>query len=131
MTDSSTKARSIENYDFQFSKSEIRPRFMYFFRVSFLTSLDIYNAYFKSHYTRIQRPRDLFSLWELLCLYAIGFCNQVLLHLHSWWSEELCSHQHLFKLLELVFYWDPCKALVTNYVRTYVIHLLGHMWFTC
>ena len=69
----------------------------------------IYKAYFKSHLTRIRRPRVLFSLWEVTCLYAIRFCNQVLLDLHYWWSEELCNQQHPFKLMELVTYWDPCK----------------------
>ena len=64
LIDSLTEGRSIKNYDFQFSKSEFRPSHMDFFRVSFLTTLDIYKAYIKSHFTRIQRPRDLFSLCE-------------------------------------------------------------------
>ena len=62
--DSSTATRSIENYDFRISRSGILPRILYLFRVSFLTTLNIYKTYFKSHHTRIQRPRDLFSLWE-------------------------------------------------------------------
>ena len=62
--DSLIVARSIENYNFRISRSEIQPRLVYLFKVSFLTILDIYKAYFKSRYTQIQRPRDLFSLWE-------------------------------------------------------------------
>ena len=33
---------------------------MYLFKVSFLTTLDIYKDYFKSRHTWIQKPRDLF-----------------------------------------------------------------------
>ena len=62
--DNSTTAWSIENYDFRISKSEIRSSLVYLFGVSFLTTLDIYKDYFKGHHTRIQRPRDLFSLCE-------------------------------------------------------------------
>ena len=47
---------------------------MYLFKVSFLTTLDIYKADFKSHHTRIQRPRNLFSLWEA----TIFVCHRVL-----------------------------------------------------
>ena len=57
-----------------------------------------------------------YSLWKkLLCLFALGFCNQVLLDLHYWWSEELCS-QHLPQVGEWVTYWDSCKG---------VSHVLG------
>ena len=43
-------------------------------RVSFLTTLNIYKVYFKSYHTQIQRPSDLFSLWE-----ATAFvCHRVL-----------------------------------------------------
>ena len=45
-TDGSIEAQSIENYDFQISRYEIWPKLMYLFRVSFLTTLDIYKAYF-------------------------------------------------------------------------------------
>jgi len=51
-------------------------------RVSFLTTLVIYNVYFKSHYTRKQRPRTHILYVKLLHLYALGFCNQVLSDLH-------------------------------------------------
>ena len=48
---------------------------------------------------------------KLLRLYTIGFCNQVLPYLHCLWSEELCSQQQSFKLMELVTYWDTCKGV--------------------
>ena len=73
--DGSTHPPSIENYDFRISKSKIRPRLMYLFKVSIFTTLDVYKAYFKSCHIRIQRPKDyFFSLWE-----AIAFvCLRVL-----------------------------------------------------
>ena len=72
--DSSTVAQSIENYDFKIFRSEIQPNLVYLFGVSFLTTLDIYKADFKSHHTRIQRLRNLFSLWEA----TIFVCHRVL-----------------------------------------------------
>ena len=74
-------------------------------RVSFLTTLVIYKAYFRSHYVRKQRPKTHILCMKQLRLYAIGFCNQVLLDLYCWWSEELCCQQQSFKLLELVTDW--------------------------
>ena len=58
---------------------------------------------------KIRRKNSYQTYFYILCvkllrLYAIGFCNWVLPNLHCWWSEELCSQQHLFKLLELVTY---------------------------
>ena len=44
---SSTKVVSIENYEIQISKSDFMHIRVYFCRVSFLTTLDIYNDYFK------------------------------------------------------------------------------------
>ena len=111
--DSLTATRSIKTYDFQFSKSEIQPRLLYLFRISFLTTLDIYKTYFKSR-QHGDRDQETYFYCEKLHLYAIGFCNQVLPNLYCWWSEELCNQQHLFKLVELVMYWDPCKGLVTD-----------------
>ena len=84
--DSSTEARSIENYNLQFSSFEFQPRLMNLFRVSFLTTLEIYiyiyKAYFKT-VTHGYRDQEIYFLYEkLLRLYAIGFCNQVLPDLH-------------------------------------------------
>ena len=58
------EAQSIKNYNFQFSRFEIWPKLMYLFRVSFLTNLNIYKAYFKSRHTWIQKKIDYFSLRE-------------------------------------------------------------------
>jgi len=62
--DSLTATQSIETYDFKISLSEIQPSLAYLFGIYFLTTLDIYNAYFKGRHIQIQRPRDLFSLCE-------------------------------------------------------------------
>ena len=106
-----TQAQSIKNYNFRISRFKIQPMLYYFIRVSFLTTLVIYKAYFRSRYTRIQRPRIHILYVKSLYLYVIGFCNQVLPNLHCLWSEEFCSQQQSFKLLELVTYWDPCKGV--------------------
>ena len=87
---------------------------MYLCRVSFLTTLDIYMAYFKGRHMREYKENICkkwsipYSLWKkLLRLCALGFCNQVLFNLHCWWSEELYS-QHFLQVGELVTYWEPC-----------------------
>ena len=108
---SSTQAWFIDIYNFKISRSEIRPMMTWMIRISFLTTLVIYKVYFKSHQVRKQRPRTHILCVKLLRLYALGFCNQVLSDLHCLWSEELCSQQQSFKLLELVTYWDPCKGV--------------------
>ena len=55
----------------------------YFIGVSFLTTLVIYKANFKNRHTWIQRPITHILCVKLLRLYALGFCNQVLLDFHS------------------------------------------------
>ena len=42
-----TKAISIENYEIQIFKSNFTHIYVYLYRVSFLTTLDIYKDYFK------------------------------------------------------------------------------------
>ena len=116
--------RSIEVTGIQIFRSDFWVRLMYLCRVSFLTTLDLYKAYFRGRHRREYKENICkrwpmpYSLWKkLLRLYALEFCNQVLLDLHCWWSEELCSL--LLKLVsesrtgihakELVTYWDPCN----------------------
>ena len=107
---------SIENYGNQFFR----------FNFQFLKTLDIYKAYFRGRHiweykenTCKRWPRP-YSLWKkLLRLCTFGFYNQVLLDLHCWWSEELCSQQsssswcvsYILGAMHhwLVTYWDPCK----------------------
>ena len=58
----------------------------YMCRVSFLITLDIYKTYLKGRYTwKTYAKSDLvpYSLYKkLLRLYALGFCNQMLLDLY-------------------------------------------------
>ena len=107
-------AISIENYKNQFFRSNFRPMLMYLCKVSFFTTLDIYKACFKSRHIREYQENTCkrwlmpYSHWKkLLRLCTLGFCNQVFLDLHCWWSEELCN-QHLLQVGELVTYWEPC-----------------------
>ena len=108
---SSTQAQSIKNYDFKFLRSELRSMITWIIRVSLFTTLIIYDAYFKSHQVRKQRPKTHIFYVKLLRLCTLGFCNQVLLDLYRQWSEEFCSQQQSIKLLELITYWDPCKGV--------------------
>ena len=105
---------SIENYVIRIFISDFRPMLMYLCKVSFLTTLDIYKTYFRSRHKREYKENTCkkwsmpYFLWKkLLRLCALGFCNQVLLNLHCWWSEELCS-QHLLQVGVLITYWEPC-----------------------
>ena len=49
----STQAVSIENYEIRLFKSDYTHIPIYMYRVSFLTIVDIYKAYFKSHHSCI------------------------------------------------------------------------------
>ena len=109
---SSTQARSIELYEFRISKFEFRPMLMYLFRVSFLTTLDMYKVYFQKRQHGYKDQEFNFLYEKLFRLYTIGFCNQVLPNLHRLWSEEICNQQQSFKLLELFMCWDPSKEVI-------------------
>ena len=105
---------SIKITGIQIFRSDFWPMLMYLYRVSFLTTLDIYKAYFRGRHIREYKENICkrwllpYSLWKkLLHLCTLGFCNQVLLDLHCWWTNKLCS-QHLFQVGELVTYWDSC-----------------------
>ena len=66
---------AIENYDFRISRSEIQPKFMCLFRLSFLTTLDMYKAYFKSHHTR----RFILSVRSYCVCMTYGFVTKCFL----------------------------------------------------
>ena len=51
---SSTQAISVENYEIRFSRFDYTHILEYLCRVSFLTTLDIYKDYFKSHHKIMQ-----------------------------------------------------------------------------
>ena len=104
----------IENYGNQFFRSDFWSMLMYLCRISFLTTLNIYKVYFRGCHIREYKENICkrwlmpYSLWKkLLHLCALGFCNQMPLNLHCWWSELLYS-QHLLQVGELVTYWESC-----------------------
>ena len=84
LLDSSAQAWSIELCEFRIFRSEFQPMLMYLFSFSFLTTLYIYKTYLKVVIHGYKDQEFNFLCEKLLCLYAIGFCNQVLLDLHCW-----------------------------------------------
>ena len=86
---------SIETYKIKTSRSDFRPMMKYLYRVSFLTTLNIYKTYFKGRHACKKCPNSLFSLKKLLHLYAKDFVTNELHDLHCWWTEELYSQQPL------------------------------------
>ena len=80
---------SIEVTGIQISRSDFWARLMYLCRASFLTTLDLYKAYFRGRHIR-EYKENICKRWpmpysfkkKLLHLCALGFCNQVLLDLH-------------------------------------------------
>ena len=46
-----TQAVSVEAYEIKISRFNFQPMFVYFYRVYFLTTLDIYKTYFKGNHT--------------------------------------------------------------------------------
>ena len=75
---SSTQAVSVETYKIRNSRSVFQPMLVYLYRVSFLTTLDIYKDYFKDSRICRKCPSSLFSLKKLLHLYAKGFVTKEL-----------------------------------------------------
>ena len=92
-------------------------------RVSFLTTLDIYKAYFKGHHKwRTHAESDLvpYSLCnKILCLCILGFCKYFLIFIVDE-VKNFVVNNIFFKLLELVMYWDSCKGV--SHVLRFVHH---------
>ena len=72
----------VETYEIRNSRFDFRPMLVYLYRVSFLTTLDIYKDYFKGRHACKKCPNSLFSLKKLLHLYAKGFVTKKLPNLH-------------------------------------------------
>ena len=107
---SSIDKLSIEVYEKQIFSSDFHPVCVYVFGLSFLTILNIYKDYFKSH-QRLREceaklcscklwPETEFVLIHLSLEEAAMFLHRRVLWPRSfvifiwWWTEELCS-QHL------------------------------------
>ena len=116
-------SRSIKVMEIQISRSDFCARLMYLCRVSFLTTLDLYKAYFRGRHIREYKENICkrwpmpYSLWKkLLRFCALGFCNQVLLDLHHVDEVKNFEANNLLQVGRLVMYWDSCKG---------VSHVLG------
>ena len=72
---SSTQAQSIEIYNFKISRFEIWPVMIWMIRISFVITLVIYKAYFKSHQVRKHKTRTHIFYVKQLRLYTLEFCN--------------------------------------------------------
>ena len=110
---SSTQAVFVKNYKIRFSKSDYTHISMYLCRVSFLTILDIYKDYFKSHHACIVWPNAngslvYYSLYRSYCVYTprVLWPRNLLIFI----VDELKNFatNNLFQIGELVTYWDPC-----------------------
>ena len=121
LIDSLTATRSIEIYDFQFFRFEFKPSLQYLFRFTFLTTLNIYKVYFKSHHIQIQRPRDLFSLCEATAFVRHSKTWQIwgfwTLSLLKWFIQHLIRIKIPFSWLKLIFWhvnWGQAKYGINN-----------------
>ena len=132
---SSTQSVFVETNKTRNSRSDFRPMLVYLYRVSFLTTLNIYKDYFKGHGTCRKWPRSLFFLKKLLRFYANGFVTKELPNLHRWWTKELYN-QHLLQVAGvshvlgsvynwLVTYWDVCIELEDYHYNTSPIGYWG------
>ena len=119
LNSSSTKAVSIENYEIQISRFDFTHIHVYFYRVSFLTTLDIYKNYFngRQRWCNLMHSHYAFKLWletefalvhHILSRSYCVFAPRVLwprsfLIFIARWTEELCS-QHFPQVSVLVTY---------------------------
>ena len=129
-TASSIDTISVEVYEIQFFRVDFTPIHDYVFRLSFLTTLNIYKDYFKGR-KRFHKceakfcscklwPKTKFALVHLSLEEATVFVHLRVLWPRSfmifivWWIEELCS-QHLSQVGDQVTYWDPCIYCLVTY----------------
>ena len=122
LTTISIDTLSVEVYEKQIFSSVLHPIREYMFRLSFLTTLNIYKDYFKGRQRLCKCEVKLCSckLWlktEFAQVHisfeeAAVFVHLMVLWPRSfvifivWWIEELCS-QHLSQVGDQVAYWDP------------------------
>ena len=128
---------SIEVYETQFFRTDFHPIREHLFRLSFLTTLNIYKDYFegckKLHKLHECEAKlcscKLWSETEFSLVYLSPEEAAVFVHLRVlwprnfvifivWWIEELCS-QHLSQ----VVYWDSAHLLIS-----YVLGAVHWKW---
>ena len=108
---SSIEAESVEIYEIRISKSDFWPLLTCMCRVSFLTTQDIYKAYFKGcHTRRIYAESDLvhYSLWRSYCIFMprVLWPRSFLIFIVDEVKNFVANN--LLQVGELVTYWDPC-----------------------
>ena len=99
---SSTQAISVKNYEIKIFRSDCMQILVYLYRLSFLTTLDIYKDYFKGCHTCIEWPNASFSLKETTAFLIGQKCIDPL-----WWINWLISQ--VYKLIKLT-----CKHVVAQ-----------------
>ena len=115
---SSTQAISVETYKIITSRSDFRPTLKYLYRVSFLTTLDIYKPYFKSRRACRKCLSSLFSL-KSYCVFTprvlqprsfLIFIVDELKELYSQQPLQVAGVSHILGSIHhwLVMYWDSC-----------------------
>ena len=113
-----TEAVSVETYEIRTSRSDFRPKLKYLYKVSFLTTLDIYNIYFKRSSCMQLSALVHYSIWKSYCVFTpkVLWPRSFLIFI----VDELKNFtaNNLFKLLELVTYWDLCiKRKITATIQ--------------
>ena len=108
---SSIQAVSVKTYEIRNSRSDFRPMLVYLYRVSFLTTLDIYKTYFKGRHTsKIYAENALvhYFLQRNYCIFTLRVSWPMSFLIFIVDELKNFAANNLFKLLELVTYWDPC-----------------------
>ena len=108
---SSIQAVFVKTYEIRNSRSDFRPMLVYLYRVSFLTTLDIYKTYFKGRHTsKIYAENALvhYFLQRNYCIFTLRVSWPMSFLIFIVDELKNFAANNLFKLLELVTYWDPC-----------------------
>ena len=121
-----TQAVSVENYEIRNFRYDYRHILEYLYRVSFLTTLDIYKNYFKSYHKwcKVLQKNNPCILWpetEITLYHHILYRSYCIFTPRVLWPRSFLifivdelknfATNNLFKLLELVTYWDPCTLV--------------------
>ena len=121
---------SVEIFEKQIFSSNFHPISEYMFRLSFLTTLNIYKNCFKGHqrlckcgaklrscelWLETDLPLFIFLLKKLLCLYTVGFCNQ-----RVSWSSSCVELKNFAVNIFLKLVSKPRTGIcVSNWLVTY------------
>ena len=107
----SNEDQEVLGYKIRISRSNFWPMLKYLYRVSFLTTLDIYKTYFKGcHTSKIYVESALvhYFLQRNYCIFTLRVSWPMSFLIFIVDELKNFATNNLFKLLELVTYWDPC-----------------------